>query len=291
MAQPAPRSALASLHAAVLLFGLAGLFGKWIAADPIVIVFGRTVVASVAFLLLLPWRGESLRRPVGRDWLLLPLTGVVLAVHWVAFFRAVQLSTLAVALLSYATAPVFAAVLEPVAFRERLSLRAVAAAALTLAGIAFIVPRWSPADATAAGVAWGVLSGFTFAVLSLLNRALVRRSGLLQLAFMQDGVAMLAVLPLVPAVWTGLGIRDLALLGVLGLVCTALSHTLYIAALRSLPARTAAIVSALEPVYGIALAALLLGEIPTERSVAGGLLVLASVLWVTLRPEPIADLS
>jgi drug/metabolite transporter (DMT)-like permease len=276
------RHSLLYLHTAVLLFGVAGLFGKWIGADPIVIVFGRTAVASFTFVLLLRARGESWRWPTGRDWLLLPLTGAVLALHWVAFFRAIQVSTLAVALLAYATAPVFAALLEPLAFRERLSWRSLAAGGVTLAGIALIVPRWSVADATAAGIAWGVLSGVTFAVLSLLNRALVQRHSPLRLALYQDAVAMLALAPLVPSVWAPLSTNDLLLLALLGMACTALAHSLYIAALRTLTARTAAIVSALEPVYGIALAALLLAEWPAMRTLAGGALVLGAVLWVTV---------
>ncbi len=42
-----PAGALVALHVAVALFGFAGLFGKWIAWDPVAIVLGRTVVAAV----------------------------------------------------------------------------------------------------------------------------------------------------------------------------------------------------------------------------------------------------
>jgi drug/metabolite transporter (DMT)-like permease len=283
------RNSLLLLHCAVLLFGVAGLFGKWVAADPVVIVCARAAVASLTFLLIQRVRREAWVWPRGGDWLWLPLTGAVLALHWVAFFRAIQVSTLAVALLAYATAPIFAALLEPFAFRERLSARALAAGAVTLAGVALIAPRWSLADATAAGVAWGVLSGFTFAVLSLLNRALVRRHPPMRLALYQDAAALLALAPLLPGAWAPLTAQDLALLGLLGVACTALAHTLFIAALRTLPARTAALVSALEPVYGILLAAALLGEIPTPRSLAGGALVLAAVAWVSFAQHRPAD--
>ncbi len=280
------RRPLALLHAAVLLFGVAGLFGKWVPADPIVIVFARTAVASLAFLLILPLRGEAAAPPRGADWLWLPAAGLVLALHWVAFFRAIQGSTLAIALLAYATAPIFAALLEPVAFRERPSFPAVAAGGVTLLGVALLAPGWTLADAGAPGIAWGVLSGFTFALLSLINRALVRRHPPARLALYQDGVAMLALAPLLPGVWAPLTARDWVLLAALGILCTALAHTLFIAALRRLPARTAALVSTLEPVYGIALAAVLLGEIPTPRVLAGGALVLGAVLWVTWLKVP-----
>lgn len=276
------RNALLQLHAAVLLFGAAGLLGKGVTVHPVVIVAVRAAVAALALLAVLSWRRQGAARSTGSGGWLLAFTGCVLAGHWVAFFLAVRVSTVAVALLSYSTAPVFAAVLEPLAFRERFSPRALAAALAALAGVALIVPRWTLADATAAGVFWGVLSGASFAVLSLLNRALVPRHGALRLALYQDGVAVLALLPWLPGVWTPPSARDVLLLVAMGLLCTALAHALFIAALRELPVRIAALAGALEPVYGILLAALLLGEVPAPRSLLGGAMVLAAVLWVSL---------
>ena len=59
--KPTQRSALVSLHAAVLLFGFAGLFGKWLALSPELIVLGRTIVASIALAALL----RVMREPSG----------------------------------------------------------------------------------------------------------------------------------------------------------------------------------------------------------------------------------
>jgi drug/metabolite transporter (DMT)-like permease len=276
---------LLALHAAVLLFGLAGLFARWVPAHPVVIVFGRATVAALALLplLVLPRRaGPIFPRPQGPEWLLLPACGAVLAFHWWAFFTAIRESTLAVALLTYATAPVFAALLEPLLFRERLSLRTLAAAALSLAGVAAIVPEWDPARAGFSGAAWGVLSGLSFAVLALLNRRLVRRFAPIALAWAQDAAAALLLAPWVPTLWRPLGARDLLLLALLGIVCTALAHGLFIRALRHVPAGVAAVVSALEPVYGVLLGVWLLGEVPSVKTLAGGALVLAAALSVAL---------
>lgn len=272
----------ASLHGAVLLFGAAGLFAKWVAASALVIVFGRVAVASAAFALLLRLRPLRGPRPDWRSLAPLWACGALLAVHWVSFFHSIQVSTVAVGLLAYSTAPVFAVLLEPLWFRERLSPTALVCALITVAGVALIIPRWAPGSATLHGVAWGVLAGLTFAVLALFNRALVRRHAAVRVAFHQDLAAMVLLAPLLPLVWSPLTPRDLALLAVLGLFCTALAHTLFIAALAALPARTAAITSALEPVYGIALAWLLLGEVPAARTLAGGALILAAVVWATL---------
>jgi hypothetical protein len=70
-------SALAALHVAVALFGLAGLFGKWLLLSPLVIVLGRTIVAAISLALLARVRQERLGR-LERAWL---LNGAILALH------------------------------------------------------------------------------------------------------------------------------------------------------------------------------------------------------------------
>ena len=72
--------------------------------------------------------------------------------------------------------------------------------------------------------------------------------------------------------------RDIALLIVLGVVCTALAHTLFIRSMRMLSAHTASVVAALEPVYGMALAFALLGETPNWRTLVGAVLIVAAAL-------------
>jgi drug/metabolite transporter (DMT)-like permease len=288
------------LHTAVLLFGFAGLFGKWISVHPVLIVFGRVLVASLAFALLLqfelprffPARGGPIPH---REKGLLVGCGAILALHWYAFFQSIQVSTVAVGLLSYSTAPVFVVLLEPIWFREAFSPRALLCALLTIAGVALVVPHWgfegipqgefqgaSPPGGYAAGALWGVLAGLSFAVLSLLNRGLVARYSSVRIACYQDVAAMVILAFLLPFVWEPLSWREVALLGVLGLLCTAAAHTLFIQALRRTKARTAAIASALEPVYGIVLAWGLLGESPPMRTLLGGALILAAVSWGTL---------
>ena len=52
--------------------------------------------------------------------------------------------------------------------------------------------------------------------------------------------------------------------------------------MKHIKAQTAAIISSLEPVYGIVLALIFLKEIPSLRTVIGGMLVLWAAFSVTL---------
>jgi len=271
-----------AVHAAVALFGLAGLFGKWLTLRPHFIVLGRVVFAAAALALIIRLSGGrfSIRRKI--DGGLFLLQGLILAVHWILFFESIRVSTVAVGLLAYSSFPVFTAFLEPLFFRTRLSRRHLGLSLACLAGVFLLVPRFSWSERVFQGVVTGLGAGATFALLSIINRKLSFRYASPVVAFYQDAGAALFLLPaalLKPPALTG---RDFALLAILGLLCTALAHTLFIAGMRRLSAQTASIISALEPVYGIALAALLLGERPSARTIAGGLIILTAVFVLSL---------
>ena len=114
------KRSLFEIHLAVLLFGLAGLFGKWLALSPVIIVLGRVFFASVALALLFLFTKQSLRIYPRKNYLLLFLLGLILSIHWISFFKSIQVSTVAVGLLSYSIFPVFTAFLEPLFFKEKL---------------------------------------------------------------------------------------------------------------------------------------------------------------------------
>ena len=305
-------SHLIAVHVAAVLFGTAGLFGKLVDLPPTLLVFGRVAFAAVALGLFLAWRRRpetaargSRRHAVAEEAaaaldpaatpnaavtpghtppphrLAFVALGVLLAIHWVTFFHAIQLSTVAIGLLTYATFPIFTALLEPFLPGERFEGDTLVAAAVSLAGIALVVPSADLSDPFTRGAAWGVVSGATFAVLSLANRIWVRSTSAARLAFHQDLWAAVALLPFLVAATRWPTPTEWVALIVLGVVLTAGAHALFIFGLRGVRAGRASVIASLEPVYGVALAVLLLGERPEVRTLAGGLVVLAAAAWVS----------
>lgn len=271
-------TALAALHLAVALFGFAALFGKWIALPPPMIVLGRTAVAALALGVLLAVRARGCGRYEWR----LGVNGALLAVHWVAFFEAIQSASVAIGLLGFASFPLFVVLLEAVFLKRGAGVRAWVLAGVVAAGLVLIVPAFELSDRNLQGLLWGVFSGASFALLAVCNRALAPRRPAAEIAFWQNAVAALCLLPTLAIAPTLPSTRDLALLLVLGLVCTALAHTLFIRSLRALSAHTASVVACLEPVYGIALAVVLLDEVPDLRTLCGGVVIVGASLWATL---------
>ncbi len=274
---------LLEIHLAVFLFGFPGLFGKWLALSPVLIVFGRVLFASLTLAAVMALGGRSFRVSPRRDVVLLLACGFVLAAHWTMFFKSVQVSSVAVGLLAYSSFPVFTAFLEPLLTRERWDPASLVYALLCVLGIGLIVPGFDPSDAVVRGVLWGLGAGLSFSLLSVLNRILASRHSSLAVAFHQDLFAALFLLPVVFRTGLPFSGRDWVLVAVLGVFCTAAAHTLFIDGMKRVGARTASVLSSLEPVYGILLALVFLKESPSLRTVSGGAVVLAAALAATVR--------
>ena len=272
-------TSLFALHVSVVLFGFAGLFGKWIALSAVTIVVGRTLIAAATLGIAATLSRETRSRPS----LAVIVNGGMLALHWVAFFAAIKVSTVALGLLGYASFPLFVLLLERVHFGRRWrGADAITALSVTL-GLALLVPIASWDSGVGLGLAWGVLSGLSFALLTVRNRGLRDTHSAIGLALWQNAFAALWLLPVLA--WQGAGgavsAESLTLLLVLGVLCTALAHTLFIASLAQLTAHTASVVAALEPVYGITLAVLLLDEILEWRTIAGAALIVGASIYAS----------
>lgn len=282
------RAALVALHAAVALFGLAALFGKWIALPAIAIVLGRTAVASATLAIVAKWRHQM----PGRGDRALFVNGAILAIHWVSFFAAVQVANVAIALLGYAVFPVFVLLLSRRLRADVSAWREWTTAILATGGLAALAPSLSWDDSSLRGLGLALVSAFTFAWLTLRNRALVSRRGALGIALWQNVFATACLLPIAAFALRGISWPrpfDVGLLIVLGTLCTGLSHTLFIASMRRVSAHAASVVAALEPVYGIVLAALLLHEVPGMRTIAGGILIVGAAIVASRDVADIGD--
>jgi drug/metabolite transporter (DMT)-like permease len=283
--QPHTRS-LIEIHAAVLLFGLAGLFGKWVALPSTIIVLGRVIFASLALLILLGVQRRPLRLHARRDYGLFAMLGIVLAIHWTTFFQSIQVSTVAVGLLAFSTFPMFVTFIEPAVFREKVQPRELALALIIFVGAVLIIPEFNLSNNITQGVLWGLASAATFALLTVLNRRAVRDYSAQHIALYQDSVAALVLLPFLFVQPVNFALKDILLLILLGVVFTALAHSLYIGGMKHVRAHTASLVASLEPVYGILAALIVFGEVPGVRMVIGGGLILGVAFYSSLhRPS------
>lgn len=262
-----PRLIFLQLHLLVALFATTAIFGQWSSFSAPALVAWRTFLAALgaAFLIKVVMRRQVLPPP-GK---ILPLLGigVIVGMHWMCFFGAIRLSNISICLAGMATISFFTAFTEPLLDRRRIRPLEVALGLLVLSGIVMVAGF---ERGHLAGLSVALLGAALAAVFPVLNRQLVRQGTmdpLMMVVWEMVGACLvcLVFLPLIEGAGAYPGLldfRDYDWLWVLLLawLCTVFAHAFHIHLLRYMSAYTGNLAINFEPIYGIALAALIFGE-------------------------------
>jgi drug/metabolite transporter (DMT)-like permease len=227
---------------------------------------------------LLKVKGVSVSAKNRSDTLLTVAAGLILAIHWTAFFQSIQVASVAIGTITYATFPLFLLFLEPLIYHEKISFKNILFSIGLLVGVLITVPEFSLANGTTVGILWGMLSSFTYALLTLCNRRLSAGYSGTWVSFREQLVAAIVLLPFMIARHDALDVRTVCGIAAIGVICTALAFSLFVTAQRYVSAQTAGIAAGMETVYSILFALLFLGEAPTARDIIGGVIILGVAL-------------
>jgi drug/metabolite transporter (DMT)-like permease len=275
---------LFAVHLVAVLFGATGVLGELITADPAFITWGRAAFAVVALALfgrLLLAQPRSSLISHGR-WGMLLVSGIVLALHWVTFFISVKVGGIAIATLGFASFPAFITLIEWGLLREAVTRAEWVRLWLVSLGLLMITPSIELSNLGTEGLLWGLLSGASFGVLAVLNRRYLSAVNAFAVAGLQNAVVFLVMSPWVVGALPQISLANWLWVAALGVLCTGLAHLLFVSSLRHLPARSAGLVVALEPIYAIAFAWWFFSQEPTLRTLLGAALIILTILSASL---------
>ncbi|MCB9283195.1 MAG: DMT family transporter [Lewinellaceae bacterium] len=258
------RRAYLELHLAVFLWGFTAILGDLIQLSALVLVWWRVLITPISLLFLM--RSFRAIRQMPRKLALQYMgIGVLVALHWLAFYGAIKLANASVSLICMATTSLFTAFLEPLLLRQRIKGYEIVLGLMIIPGMALIVNNLE--IGMMAGFWVGLAAAFLAATFGTLNKKLVTKAHPYQITFLELGSSWIFLSLLLPfflhsnpdmAFWPTRW--DLVLLLVLALLCTTLPYILSLRALHHLSAFAANLTINLEPVYGIILAWLLLND-------------------------------
>lgn len=271
------KKSLLSVHVAVLLFGASGLFVKLIPMSALLITLGRALFSALSLYLFVHFRHYSLRLHRLHDYFWNLLAGLLLAIHWFFFIMSIQVSTVAIGTITFATYPLFVVFLEPYVFKEKFQYKNLLSVLMIAIGITFLIPSFQLTNAMTLGIIYGLIGSLNFAILSIINRRLASSYDSVVVTLYEQAVAacvMTIVISIInPPLGQG-GFKDFLNLMIYGVIFTALAHSLYIHGLKNVKAQTASIISVLEPVYSIFLAIIFLHERLAYQEMIGTTIIL-----------------
>lgn len=277
----AKSSGLIELHLAVLMFGGTALFSKLIPLSALDITLLRCCVASVVLGLLVKFRRQHLTLASKQDYLVAIGLGVIVSLHWVTYFAAMQLSSVAIGMIAFFTYPVMTVIAEPLLTGNKIKPQDIASGVLVLIGVILLIPEANLGNDTTLGIAIGILSAMLFTARNLLQKRYFTQYSGPHAMFYQTLVAVVFLLPWHEADLNSIPLDVWGLIILLGVVFTAAPHALFTSALRHLSAKTVGLVSCLQPFYGAMLALVILGEELSLTTLIGGTIIVATAIFET----------
>lgn len=270
------------LNFAVLLISTSGVLGRYIILHPVVTIFYRCLIAVLVFYIYCKWKKIDLNIENKQDLLKLIIGGILMGGHWITYFFSLQYSSVAIALLSLFTYPVITALLEPVLFNTKFNKVHIALGLLVLAGIYFLSPEFDLENDYFIAIIYGIASAVFYSLRNLLMKREVERYNGSALMFYQILVIAILLFPSVFYSEFNLVIDQWKPLVVLAVLTTCIGHTLFLKSFKNFSISTASIMSSIQPVYGIILGIIFLSEIPSIKTVIGGILIISAVVIESL---------
>ena len=282
--------AVALMVAVTFLWATAGVVTRQLEqAQAFEITFWRSAFTALSLALILPlWQGRGVWRRMVTSGRALWWSGVCWAVMFTAFMIALALTSVANVLITLAAGPLLTALISRLFFGQRLARQTWAAIVVAGLGIAWMFARQlGEGGWLGSVVALGAPLGGAF------NWNLVQRSqreghgvDLVPAVLVGAAVSAAVTLPLAWPLWASA--HDVAWLAGLGVWQLAVPCVLAVVCARVLKPTEVSMLALLEVLFGIVLAWLGAGEVPSPAVWQGGALVLGALLthlWLTQRKE------
>lgn len=267
----------------MLIWGFTAILGKLISVSALSLVWYRVIIAAVALLIFIVLKKKSFKVKKS-DLFQLVSVGILVTLHWIMFFHSIKISTVSVALVCLSSQTLFTGILEPIFMKTKISALDIVTGVLIVIGITFIFHfegqyTW--------GIICGLLASLLACIFNILNAKLVKREDPVVISFYELGggwiglsIFLLATGHFANPANLALSNSDIIYLMLLGVVCTAFAYVVGIAVMKELTAYTVALVTNLEPVYGVILALLIFKdkETMTMGFYIGAAIVIAAVV-------------
>ncbi|WP_258100834.1 DMT family transporter [Marinoscillum pacificum] len=270
---------------AIAIMSTSGTLGRYIELPPPAIIWIRCVIGSIALFLVMKALKLDLTIGTRKGFWFIVLGGILLGGHWVTYFYALQLSTVAIGMLSLFTYPVITSILEPIILKTKFQPFSIVLAIISLVGVSFLVPELSLDNSYTVGILIGILSAVCYSFRNILLKKQIANQSGMSLMFYQLLVISLLGWPMLWAV--DVSVESISMnwkgLLILGLLTTATGHTLFTFSFKHFTASTVSILSALTPLLGTLYGYLFLSEVPAGNTFIGGALIFTTVIAESIR--------
>lgn len=250
------------LHFIVFIWGFTAVLGDLITIEAVPLVWHRMLLGSLFVLIYIIYNKGMLKVSL-RSLIKFAFVGLLIALHWLAFFSAVKVSNVSITLAMMSTGAFFASFLEPIFFKRKIIGYEVIFGLIVIIGLYIIFKVESE---YLSGILLALLASFLGALFSIFNGMMVKSHNATVISFYEllFGVVFITLYILFTDgfdnAFFNLSGSDWTYLIILASICTAYAFIASVHVMKWISPYTVMLTTNMEPVYGILLALLILGE-------------------------------
>ena len=270
------------LHLIVFVWGFTAVLGALISLDAMPLVWYRMGLA-VLFILGYIWYKKIPIRLPKKILFQLFIAGIIIALHWFTFFRAIKVSNISVTLACLSTGAFFTSFLEPIWTGRKIIWYEVFFGIIVIIGLSIIFRVESHYTE---GILLALSCAFLSALFSVINSKFAKTYNPTVISFYEilGGVIfftlLLAATQSFDAAFFEISTSDWFYLAILSSFCTAYAFIASVKVMKYLSPYTVMLTINLEPIYGILLAVIVFQEKEkmSPEFYIGALIILATVI-------------
>ncbi|TAH01361.1 MAG: DMT family transporter [Sphingobacteriales bacterium] len=274
------KKSIITLHITVFIWGFTGILGALISVNEYQLVWYRVLIAAVSLGLFCVIKKISLKADLNSILKLLA-TGLLLGLHWILFFGAIKASNVSITMVCLSSLTLFAAILEPIFNRVKISKLEVLIGIIIIYGI-YLIFQFEGKYTT--GIILGLSSAFVATLFTIINGKQIKNRSALIISFYELvgaflGVSVYLLFKSGMQQNLNLPISDMFYLFVLGTVCTSVAYVYGVGVMQHLSAFRVMLITNLEPVYAIIMALIFFGktEQMSNQFYVGALIILTAI--------------
>ncbi|MBD3863670.1 DMT family transporter [Olleya marilimosa] len=271
------------LHVLVFIAGFTAIIGKLITINAVSLVWYRMLMATVLMFIYIKVAKVDISI-TKKAFVKLAIAGIIIALHWITFFGAIQVANASIALAMFSTGAFFASFIEPIIYKRKIIAYEIVFGLIVILGVYLIVrSEFKYID----GMILGIISAFLSSLFAVLNGKFLEEHSATKISFYEflSGVFFISLYILCFGEGFNVNHFNISLsdglwLFVLASVCTAYAFIASVYVMRYISPYTVVLTYNLEPIYGIILALLLFPESETMSSsfYIGAFIILGVVL-------------
>jgi len=251
------------LHFLVFIAGFTAILGELITIKAIPLVWYRMVIASILMLIYIKIAKVRLKINL-KSVLRLFIAGVIIALHWITFFAAIDEANISITLAMFSTGAFFASFIEPIIYKRSIIWYEILFGIMVIAGV-FIITQSEIKYLT--GIILGISSAFLASLFAVLNGSFLKNHSATVISFYEflSGVFFISIYILCfgegfSKDFFSLSQSDFGYLFILASVCTAYAFIASVNVMNIISPYTVVLSYNLEPIYGIIMALILFPE-------------------------------